>query len=614
MPEAAREAPASRDGWRVIAPFVLAAALLAALGVVSADLLSAARAYVGGESLWSKSRAQASRHLRDYLQFGDPAALTAFERALAVPLGDRRARLELDRAGTDMAIVRDGFVQGGNHPDDVAGMARLYTWFGRVPAIARAIEVWAAADADIERLEALARDAAQAGPAPDAARRRALLAALDAIDGQLMAHELEFSRRLGEASRQSTAIVVGATLALALLLSAMAGLFAWRTLRRLAASQAAQRQANARWQMAADAARIGVFEWSLPTRMLDADARCLVLHGLAPDAPRVQPTRALFARIHPDDRARVLDANRSGLAGDSLWRVRFRVQQPDGGFRPLELNARRSPEPDTVIGLVRDVSDDELAAQLRRDKDAAEQASAAKTAFLSRASHELRTPLNAVLGFTQMMALDRDEPLGPAQARRLAFVRQGGEHLLRLVNDILDLASAERGEVGVVLAPVDLAATVRSVAGLLEPLARAHDVALQVDVRPPAGPVRADRTRLEQVLVNLLSNAIKYNRPDGHVWLSAAPADAGWACVSVRDDGVGMTAEQMRGLFQPFNRLGAERGAVEGAGLGLVVSRSLVERFGGRLEVQSAPRAGTTMRVWLPLSPPDARTEGAPKD
>ncbi len=589
--------PATRDGWRVIAPFVLATALLAVLGVVSADLLSAARAFVGGESLWSKSRAQASRHLRDYLQLGDPAALAAFERALAVPLGDRRARLELDRPGTDMAVVREGFVQGGNHPDDVAGMARLYIGFGRVPAIARAIEVWAAADQDIERLAALAREAAR----PDAGRQAALLDALDTLDGRLMAHELEFSRRLGEASRQSAAVVVGATLALALLVSAMAGLFAWRTLRRIAASDASQRQSNARWQMAADAARIGVFEWNLATQTLDADPRSLVLHGLAPEAPREQPTRALFRQIHPDDRVRVLDANREGLAGDSLWRVRFRTRQADGGWRHLELNARRNA-PDVVVGLVRDVSDDEMAAQLRRDKEAAEQASAAKTAFLSRASHELRTPLNAVLGFAQMMALDREERLGPAQARRLAFVHQGGEHLLRLVNDILDLSSAEQGALGVTLADVDLAAALRTVVGLLEPLAREHRVTLAAEA--PALPlsVRADRTRLEQVLVNLLANAIKYNRPDGHVWITAVPAEPGWALVTVRDDGVGMTDEQMRGLFQPFNRLGAERGAVEGAGLGLVVSRSLIERFGGRLEVQSAPRAGTTMRAWLQLA------------
>ena len=598
------DASAARgDGWRVVAPFVLAVALLALLGVVSADLLSAARAYVGGESLWSKSRALASQQLRHYLQGGDAAALAAFDRALAVPLGDRRARLELDRAGTDMAVVREGFEQGGNHPDDVAGMARLYIWLGAVPAIARAIEVWAAADVDIDRMAALAREARDAGPGLDARRRGELLAALDAIDGRLMAHEREFSRRLGEASRQSAGVAIVATLALALLLTAMAATFALRTWRRLAESESSQRAANARWQMAADAALIGVFEWRLTTQTMDVDPRGLVLHGLPADGPGRRRTGEMFRQIVPDDRVSVLDANRQGLAASGPWRVRFRTRHSDGGWRHVELDACRSPDPDLVIGLVRDVSADELAAQLRRDKEAAEQASAAKTAFLSRASHELRTPLNAVLGFAQMMALDPDERLGPAQTRRLAFVRQGGEHLLRLVNDILDLSSAEQGGLGVTLAEVDLGATLGTVAGLLEPLAREHGVTLRVDAPALSAPVHADRTRLEQVLVNLLSNAIKYNRPDGHVWLTAAPAEPGWALVTVRDDGVGMTAEQMRGLFQPFNRLGAERGGVEGAGLGLVVSRALIERFGGRLEVQSEPRAGTTMQVWLPLSP-----------
>jgi signal transduction histidine kinase len=603
MPEPQHpSAAARRDGWQVIAPFVLAVATLALLGVLSADLLSAARAYVGGESLWSKSRALASQQLRHYLQGGDAAALDGFERALAVPLGDRRARLELDRVGTDAAVVREGFVQGGNHPDDVAGMARLYTWLGRVPAIARAIEVWAAADVDIEHMSALARQARREGPGLEARRRDELLAALDAIDARLMAHEREFSRRLGEASRQSAAVVTVATLALALLLSAMAATFALRTWRRLAASESAQRAINDRWQMAADAARIGVFEWNLRAQTMDVDARGLALHGLPADGPSRRRTGEMLRQIVVDDRVRVLDANRHGLARDGSWQVRFRTRQPDGGWRHVELDACRGADPDVVIGLVRDVSADELAAQLRREKEAAEQASAAKSALLSRASHELRTPLNAVLGFAQMMALDPDEGLGPAQSRRLAFVQQGGEHLLRLVNDILDLSSAEQGALGVALADVDLAAALRSVAGLLEPLAREHAVALTLEAGELPAPVRADRTRLEQVLVNLLSNAIKYNRPGGHVWLGAAPAEPGWALVSVRDDGVGMTDDQMRSLFQPFNRLGAERGAVQGAGLGLVVSRALVERFGGRLEAQSSARVGTTMRVWLPLA------------
>jgi signal transduction histidine kinase len=611
MPEPHDASAARRDGWHVIAPFVLAVATLALLGVVSADLLSAARAYVGGESLWSKSRALASQHLRHYLQSGDPAAIDAFERALAVPLGDRRARLELDRAGTDMAVVHDGFVQGGNHPDDVAGMARLYTWLGRVPAIARAIEVWAAADLDIDQMAAVAREARRQGPGLEAPGRAGLLTSLDAIDQRLMAHEREFSRRLGEASRQSAGVAMVATVALALLLTALAAVFALRTWRRLAASESSQRAINARWQMAADAVLIGVFEWDLRSQTMDVDPLCLALHGLPADGLRQRRTGEMFRQIEPDDRVRVLDANRKGLARTGPWQVRFRTRRPDGGSRHVELDACRSPDPHIVIGLVRDVSADELAAQLRRDKEAAEQASAAKTAFLSRASHELRTPLNAVLGFAQMMELDPDERLGPVQSRRLAFVRQGGEHLLRLVNDILDLSSAEQGALGVALADVDLGAALRSVAGLLEPLARERGIALALEVAPLPAPVRADRTRLEQVLVNLLSNAIKYNRPDGHIWITAAPGEPGWAAVTVRDDGVGMTDEQMRSLFQPFNRLGAERGAVEGAGLGLVVSRSLVERFGGRLEVQSAPRVGTTMRVCLPLGATAAPADDA---
>jgi signal transduction histidine kinase len=603
-PARARAAPDRRAAWSVIAPLLLATALLALLGVASADQLSAARAFVGGESLWSKSRHQASRHLREYLMQGDAASLAAFEQALAVPLGDRRARLALNAASVDLREVRSGLEQGGNDPDDVTGMVRLYRWFGRMPPIARAIEVWAAADEEILLLQALAREA-QGAPTPP--QRALLLDRLAAIDGRLAAYEIEFSRRLGEASRESKRWLLGLTVALALLLSVFVSVFAWRALRRIADSEASLWQSNARWRMAAEAARIGLFEWRLTTQTLDSDARCLALHGLLPedavdghDERRGTPTRELFRQIHPDDRAGVIEANRVGLAGRGIWRARLRARRHDAGWRQLELIAARSPQPDAVIGLVRDVSDEELAAQLRRDKEAAEQASAAKTAFLSRASHELRTPLNAVLGFAQMMELDAAEPLSAVQRRRLSFVLQGGEHLLRLVNDILDLSRAGQGDIGVAIVPTDLGGAVRAAAGLLEPLARSHGITLEVKLPPTPLIVRADPKRLQQVLMNLLSNAVKYNRPGGRVWVEVAAAEAEEAAVTVRDDGIGMTEEQLGALFQPFNRLGAERSPVEGAGLGLVVSKSLIERFGGRLEVTSRARIGTTMRVLLP--------------
>jgi signal transduction histidine kinase len=587
-------AEAPRAAWPVVTLFLLAVGLLALVGLASADLLSAARAYVGGESQWSKARVTATSNLREHLRSGDAAALQAFRRALAVSLGDRRARLELDQPRPDAAVVHAGFIAGGIDPDDVPGMARLYRYLGQAPAIARAIEVWVAADDDMAQLQVLADQAAAGVPG-----RGELLSRLDALEARLQTHELEFSRRLGEASRQAVQVVQVATAALAVALAAMVGWFANATLSRLARAEQAQRRANARWDLAAEAARIGIFEWNRSSRMLDADPRCLVLHGLPADAPRLQPVDALFDRVHPEDRAAVRAANRAGVAGDAMWSVPFRTLQPDGSYRHLELAARRrDPDARVVVGLVRDATAEVQARTLRLQKEAAEQASEAKSRFLSRASHELRTPLNAVLGFAQVMAADAKEPLGAGQQRRLAFVTRAGEHLLRLVDDLLDLSSAERGEHAIQLAPVPVQALLQAVVALLEPLATMQDVRVELQAPQPV-LARADRTRLDQVLVNLLSNAIKYNRPGGHVTLVLAQTPD-HVVIDVRDDGIGMTAEQVDSLFQPFNRLGAEQRGIEGVGLGLVVSRSLVQAMGGTLVVASLPRRGTTVTVALP--------------
>jgi len=230
----------------------------------------------------------------------------------------------------------------------------------------------------------------------------------------------------------------------------------------------------------------------------------------------------------------------------------------------------------------------------------------ARAEFLARMSHELRTPLNAILGFTKLLQREAFALLPAEQCRQLEHVRNAGDHLLSLVNAMLDLSWLEAGGMHLHMRPIELDAIARQVLAMLEPVAHEHEVRL---ANPPLldGVVCADAMRLRQVLINLLSNAIKYNRPGGEVCLEARSEAAGITLV-VRDNGRGMTAEQLEHLFEPFNRLGRERSCIEGTGLGLALSKALVEHMGGRITVTSAPERGSAFAVWLPLAAQTAGT------
>ncbi len=229
----------------------------------------------------------------------------------------------------------------------------------------------------------------------------------------------------------------------------------------------------------------------------------------------------------------------------------------------------------------------------------------ARTEFLSRVSHELRTPLNAVLGFAQLLRLDSNTSLSPVQQAHVERIHQSGEHLLALVNDVLDLSRIEAGQMRLAIEAMDLATLVEECLAMLAGQAAAREVVLRAPspaVAAGAPWVLADRLRLKQVLLNLLSNAIKYNRAGGEVALSWQRDDEQWQ-LRLADTGLGMTPEQLAHLFEPFNRLGVESTRIEGTGIGLVVARGLTELMGGRLTIDSTAGRGTVTTLTLRSAP-----------
>jgi signal transduction histidine kinase/CheY-like chemotaxis protein len=273
-----------------------------------------------------------------------------------------------------------------------------------------------------------------------------------------------------------------------------------------------------------------------------------------------------------------------------------------GTGRYLRVIDNRTAEHGTV-STIADVTDDVLHTdQLRSSREIAEAASAAKSEFLSSMSHELRTPLNAILGFAQLLERDRKQPLSQRQLERLAHVLRGGEHLLRLIDDVLDLSRIEAGRIMVSPEPVDVEMVVAEVIATLEPMASRAGIAIQQVERVEVPRVVADRTRLSQILMNLGSNAIKYGRPGGNARFTVAePTPGGMVRITVLDDGIGIPADKRDKVFEPFQRAGQETGPIEGTGIGLTITKRLTELMKGRVGFTSEVGQGSAFWVEMPV-------------
>jgi len=367
-------------------------------------------------------------------------------------------------------------------------------------------------------------------------------------------------------------------------------------------AEAALRSVNERVALAARSVGMGTWEWDVTTGEAVWDEAMFRLRGMEPQPQALNAAQRL-AMTHPDDVDAVKRELREAALNTTPTSYEFRVVWPDGTVRWLA--SRSTPAPDANgrthrrIGVNWDVTETKNAEVTRREREVALRESKAKSEFLSRMSHELRTPLNAVLGFAQLLLIGK-EPLQPLQRSKLAHIQSAGEHLLALIDDVLDLSSLESDQLKLDLQPVPLAEVLHEALPLVEALAHAHGVTIHTDT--PAGLVLGDRTRLRQMMINLLSNAIKYNRPQGRVTVSSQLTDKDVSFL-VQDTGRGMTEAQLAHLFEPFNRLGMEREDIEGTGIGLSVVKALAVRMQGEVAVSSQPGLGSTFAVRLPRVP-----------
>lgn len=368
----------------------------------------------------------------------------------------------------------------------------------------------------------------------------------------------------------------------------------------------AKLQTSREWLATAiNAGRIALWERDLQAHTFVLGGRWADILGTTAQAFGPVTEKTFAELCHPEDMPRVSRRFKDYLKDPSEpYADEFRAKHFQRGWiwvlsrgkiaeRSSDGRARR------VVGTYVDISDLKEAQSAREQQRAAEQASAMKSQFLGRVSHELRTPLNAVIGFSQLMQLDEQTPLTPLQAERIGHVERAGQHLLGLITDLMDLSRIELGAVELQPVALDAGALLEESLAMVDTQLRGRQLTVERDIDPAAPQAMADPLRLRQCLLNLLSNAIKYSHSPGIVRVGARAAEPGTVELWVWNSGAGMTAQQLERLYEPFNRLGRDATHGEGTGIGLAISRQLIERMGGQIQATSEAGAWAQFSVTL---------------
>ena len=342
---------------------------------------------------------------------------------------------------------------------------------------------------------------------------------------------------------------------------------------------------------------------------IDLDAGTVVLDDVAAHDHGQEATRQPCALLHwlaqIDDQdhpaVRQALALSSQCAGERV-RVVYTLRGAQSGRR-IEMQLDRQQPSSALMAVCRDITVFERADQLQREAAAADARRQEHNAFLSRVSHELRTPMNAIIGFTYLLLSDSRSALADHQRRWLDHVQKGGQHLLSLIDDVLVLSRTTEAPQSLQQLPVDLGQTLGDCLAMLQPLAEQAGVRLMPPALPSACWALADARGLRQALTNVLANAVKYNQRGGGVFCVVRREGLNWL-LQVRDEGPGIAAEKMARLFMPFERLGAETGAVTGTGLGLAIAKQLIDAMGGTVQAECPATGGMQITIGLPAAPP----------
>ena len=597
-------------------PFYLSAALLIAvtasiiaIAAFGMEKLSEARAYVGGEGRWSKGQKDAIYKLRLYVESRDERDYQQFLASLAVPLGDRRARLEMHKPVFDEEVVREGLEAGGNDPADVPGMIGLYRNFGRVEQLARTIRIWEAGDLEILALQAVGERVHRAvlSGHPDPAEIRAAFQEIDGINARVTEFEVRFSRSLGETSRWLGGLLLGLIIGVGLLLVLLAVWLLGGLMRRFRRGEEAVRQSQLVYKSLVEQSPFGIFRSTPSGRVVAANPAVVAMLGYDSERELQEKNLARDIYLDGDARLRVMDALRKhGHATvERDWR------RKDGRIISVRLTSRMVLDaqgaPEHFSTIVEDITERrDLEAQLRHS-----QKMEAIGQLASGVAHDFNNLLTAILGSTEMLL--EELPEGSTGRDDAGEIRKAALRAAELTQQLLAFGRKQA------LAPRVLNLN-ELISGIEKLLRRTlgEDVDLRAVLAPGLGAVQADPGQLEQVIINLAVNARDAMPNGGRLTIETAnlELDAGYVArhlavqpgpyvmMAVTDTGTGMDAAVQARIFEPFF---TTKSREKGTGLGLATVYGIVRQSGGYLWVYSERGQGTVFKVYLP------RVDGVPE-
>jgi len=600
--------------------------ILIAISILSMELLSAARGYTQGEGLWSKGQKDAVLFLANYAKSGSEQDYQAFLDAIRIPVACRRVRLQLEQPEYDRATVDRDMLEVGIHPADHTRMIWLFRRFRRVPYLDKAIAIWTEGDEECEKLQRsgqlLHRQFSSGPPNPKVIART--ISDVYAINRGLTPLEHRFSESLAAAGRWLHDVLVTVLSAFALALAIAGSAIYSQLLRRITDSEQKHRHLI-------DTASEAIFIADGRTgRILEVNRKAEEMLGTRTE----DMTGALLPLL--DSESRSTNENfLAKLTGAAAAKQETRLQSADGSWIDVEFSAcvvdvRSGP---LIECIAHDVTEQKKAAQqileserryrqlsqeLLVARDAALEASRAKSQFLANMSHEIRTPMNGIMG---MLDLVLDSPLSEGQAEELRTAQSSADSLLRILNDILDLSKIEAGRVELDAREFCLRECLEEVAKTFS--AQAHAKGLEIICDLTAGLpefVRGDEIRLRQILLNLLGNAIKFTgtgEVELQAWVQSPPGDRVTLQFTVRDTGIGIPKDKQNLIFDSFAQADASTTRrFGGTGLGLTISANLARIMAGRMWVESAPGDGSRFhftadfeRVPPAADPPAPRAE-----
>jgi PAS domain S-box-containing protein len=356
--------------------------------------------------------------------------------------------------------------------------------------------------------------------------------------------------------------------------------------------------------LAVQGASVGIFDWDIVRGTLYWSPLFRRMVGLAPGEEPI-PRVTFGTLLHPEDRERVEGVLQRHLTKREPYDTEYRIRLPDGSLRWLQAKAQAVWDADghatRVAGSIYDITEQKHAEALLRDaRDAAEAANRAKSEFLASMSHELRTPLNAIIGFSDVMRTGMFGSLNEKYREYAKDIHRSGLHLLDLINDLLDMARIEAGQWELHEEGVAVGDLVRQAQRLAGGAAGGVRHRFEVRLPTPEPVVWADRRSLRQVLINLIGNAVKFTPEGGRITVGVSVGD-GAVQIAVADTGIGISEERIVDLCRPFVQVeNVLTRRHQGSGMGLFITKALVERHGGTLQIDSHPGKGTTVRITLP--------------